>query len=55
MNDNHYGWVVNTHYYYNMLTRMKDKNPRRFREFQYSRTHIYDCIHKLQHEQNLQD
>lgn len=56
MNDAHYGWVVNTHYdWINMLTRMEDKNPRRFKDFQYSKTSIYDYLDKLQHEQHIYD
>lgn len=56
MNDTHYGWVINNHYnQINMLTRMKNKNPQRFEEFQYSYTDIYHYLDKLQHEQNIHD
>ena len=56
MNEQHYGYVINTYWdNLNMLTRMKDKNPKRFEAFEYSQTHIYDMIDRLQHQQNLQD
>lgn len=56
MNESHYGWQINCHYEaMNMLTRMKVKNPKRYREFQYSETNIYDILDRLQHQQNLHD
>jgi hypothetical protein len=56
MNESHYGWVINTHYdWINMLTKMENMKPQRFREFQYSKTIIYDYLDRLQHEQNLHD
>jgi hypothetical protein len=56
MNEAHYGYVVNCHYdAVNMLTRMKVKNPKRYKEFQYDETHIYNLLDELQHQQNLQD
>ena len=56
MTDAHLGWVINTHYdTINMLTRMKEKNPQRFHEFDYSQGHIYEALDRLQQEQNLQD
>jgi hypothetical protein len=56
MNDVHYGWVVNTHYdYVNMLTKMKEMKPHRFKEFQYSNETIYHYLDRIQQEQNLYD
>jgi hypothetical protein len=56
MNDAHYGWVINTHYdWLNMLTKMEKYKPKRFEEFQYQKTTIYDYLDKLQHEQHLYD
>ena len=56
MNEAHYGYVINTYWnHLNMLSKMKDKNPQRFDEFNYSEGNIYDMIDKLQHQQNLQD
>lgn len=56
MNESHYGYVLNCYYNsINMLTRMKVKNPQRYKEFQYSESHIYDLLDNLQHQQNLQD
>ena len=51
-----YGWVVDKHYdWINMLNRMKNVNPRRFKEFKYSEIDIYHHIDRLQQEQNLYD
>ncbi len=56
MDDVHYGWVINTHYeWINLLSKMKDKNPRRFDEFKYSSTTLYHYLDRLQHEQHLYD
>ena len=56
MNDEHYGWVINTHYdYINLLTKMEKKNPQRFNEFHYSESTIYHYLDRLQQEQNLYD
>jgi hypothetical protein len=56
MNDTHYGWVVNTHYeWMNMLVKMKESKPDRFKEFDYSHSTIYHYLDKIQQEQNLYD
>ena len=56
MTDEHYGWVMNTHYdWLNMLTKMEKHKPNRFDEFQYSKATIYYYLDRLQHEQNLHD
>lgn len=56
MSDAHYGYIVNTHYdWINMLTKMEHMKPQRFREFQYSKSTIYDYLDRIQNEQNLQD
>jgi len=56
MTEENYGWVVNTYYdWINMLTKMQKNNPRRFKEFNYSKTSFYYYLDRLQHEQNLQD
>jgi len=56
MTESHYGYIINTYYnHLNMLSKMKDKNPQRFGAFDYSQTHIYDMIDRLQHQQNLYD
>ena len=56
MNEQHYGWVVNTHYdWVNMLTKMKKVNPSRFANFSYSERTIYDYLDKIQNEQNICD
>lgn len=56
MNDQHYGWVINTHYdWINMLNSMKERNPRRFNEFEYNNETIYHYLDRLQHEQHLYD
>ena len=56
MNDQHYGWTINTRYdWINMLTKMKEGNPQRFDEFQYSQQTIYHYLDCIQQEQNLYD
>lgn len=56
MNDAHYGYMINTHYdWINMLTKMEEKKPLRFQEFQYQKTTIYHYLDRLQHEQHLYD
>ena len=56
MNDEHYGYVINTHYdWINMLTRMQKHKPDRFEEFNYTNNSIYYYLDRLQHEQNLYD
>ena len=56
MNDEHYGWVVNTHYdWINMLSKMKEKKPQRFNDFRYSNQTIYHYLDRVQQEQNVYD
>ena len=56
MNDEHYGYVINTHYdWINMLTKMQKNKPQRFEEFQYSQATIYHHIDRLNQEQNTYD
>ena len=56
MNEQHYGWVVNTHYdWVNMLTKMKSKQPERFQNFHYSNQTIYHYLDCIQQEQNIHD
>jgi hypothetical protein len=56
MNEMHYGYIVNTHYdAINMLTKMQQNNPRRFKEFEYSTATIYHHIDRLNQEQNIYD
>lgn len=56
MNDQHYGYVINTYWNsVNMLTKMQKQNPQRFKEFNYSQENIYNLIDKLQHEQHSHD
>ena len=56
MTDEHYGWVVNTHYdYVNMLLKMKTHKPHRFDEFQYTDATIYHYLDRIQQEQNVYD
>jgi hypothetical protein len=38
-----------------MLSRMRDNNPQRFEEFQYSNATIYHHLDRVQQEQNLYD
>jgi hypothetical protein len=50
-----YGWVVDTRYQWiNMLLKMKDKNPKRFKEFQYSMTTFYHHLDRVQMEQTYE-
>ena len=54
--ENHYGWVVDKRYdWINMLTKMKENQPRRFNEFKYSNATIYFHIDRLNQEQNIYD
>lgn len=54
--EQHYGWVVDKRYdWINMLTKMKETNPQRFEEFQYSNQTIYHYLDRLQQEQNTYD
>jgi hypothetical protein len=56
MNDDYYGHIVNTHYeYINMLHKMEKNNPRRFKEFQYSKATLYHYLDRIQQEQNVYD
>ena len=56
MNDEHYGWVINTHYdWINMLSKMKEKKPQRFNDFRYSNQTIYHYLDRVQQEQNVYD
>lgn len=51
-----YGWVVDKHYdWINMLNKMEKINPRRFKEFKYSKETIYHHLDRVQQEQNLYD
>lgn len=51
-----YGWVVDKRYdWINMLHKMEKNNPRRFKEFKYSKETIYYHLDRLQQEQNLYD
>jgi len=54
--EQHYGWVVDKRYdWINMLSKMRDNNPQRFEEFQYSNSTIYHHLDRIQQEQNLYD
>jgi hypothetical protein len=54
--EKHYGWVVDKRYdWINMLSKMRDHNPQRFEEFQYSNATIYNYLDRIQQEQNLCD
>lgn len=54
--ERHYGWVVDKRYdWINMLSKMQQDNPRRFKEFQYSQETIYHHLDRVQQEQNLYD
>jgi len=56
MNENSYGQIINHHYnWINMLTKMKEMKPHRFKEFQYSNQTIYHYLDRIQQEQNLYD
>ncbi len=51
-----YGWVVDKHYdWINMLHKMKNNNPTRFKEFSYSEKDIYHHLDRLSQEQYLYD
>ena len=54
--EQHYGWVVDKRYdWINMLTKMQQKQPHRFKEFKYSNATIYFHIDRLNQEQNMDD
>jgi hypothetical protein len=54
--EQHYGWVVDKRYdWINMLTKMKENKPQRFKEFQYSNATIYHHLDRLNQEQNTYD
>ena len=54
--EQHYGWVVDKRYdWINMLTKMQQKKPQRFSEFQYSSATIYHYLDRLNQEQNTYD
>jgi hypothetical protein len=56
MDDGHYGWVINTHYdWLNMLIKMEKYKPKRFKEFQYSKSTIYYHLDRLNQEQHIYD
>jgi hypothetical protein len=51
-----YGYVLDKRYdWLNMLIKMEQKNPRRFKEFQYSRETMYHYLDRIQQEQNIYD
>jgi hypothetical protein len=51
-----YGWVVDSRYQWiNLLTKMEQSNPQRFKEFKYSKATIYHHIDRLNQEQNTYD
>lgn len=51
-----YGWVVDSRYQWiNMLTKMQNSNPQRFKEFKYSQETIYHYLDRIQQEQNVYD
>ena len=51
-----YGWVVDSRYQWiNLLTRMEQNNPQRFKEFKYSKATFYHHLDRLQQEQNTYD
>jgi hypothetical protein len=51
-----YGWVVDSRYQWiNLLTKMEQNNPQRFREFKYSKATIYHHLDRLNQEQNTYD
>ena len=51
-----YGYVLDKRYdWLNMLIKMEQKNPRRFREFRYSKQTFYHYLDRIQQEQNLYD
>jgi hypothetical protein len=51
-----YGWVVDSRYQWiNMLHKMEKSNPRRFKEFKYSKATLYHYLDRIQQEQNVYD
>ena len=51
-----YGWIVDSRYQWiNMLHKMEKINPRRFKEFKYSKATLYHHLDRVQQEQNLYD
>jgi len=51
-----YGYVLDKRYdWLNMLIKMEQKNPRRFKEFKYSRATMYHYLDRIQQEQNIYD
>ena len=51
-----YGYVLDKRYdWLNMLIKMEQKNPQRFREFKYSRATMYHYLDRIQQEQNVYD
>jgi len=51
-----YGYVLDKRYdWLNMLITMEKKNPRRFREFRYSKQTMYHYLDRIQQEQNIYD
>ena len=51
-----YGWVVDSRYQWiNLLTKMEQNNPQRFKEFKYSKATIYHHLDRLNQEQNTYD
>jgi hypothetical protein len=51
-----YGYVLDKRYdWLNMLIKMEKKNPRRFKEFKYSRETMYYYLDRIQQEQNVYD
>jgi len=54
--ERHYGYVLDKRYdWLNMLIKMEKKNPRRFKEFKYSRATMYHYLDRIQQEQNIYD
>jgi len=54
--ERHYGYVLDKRYdWLNMLIKMEQKNPRRFKEFKYSRATMYHYLDRIQQEQNIYD
>jgi len=51
-----YGYVLDKRYdWLNMLIKMEQKNPQRFKEFKYSRATMYHYLDRIQQEQNIYD
>jgi 23S rRNA maturation-related 3'-5' exoribonuclease YhaM len=51
-----YGYVLDKRYdWLNMLIKMEKKNPRRFKEFKYSKQTFYHYLDRIQQEQNIYD